>query len=105
MRIPTKFRVAGHTVTVVRNARLPADTHGLWENAKKRIRLTKFEPGTAESYKQQVFMHELVHCLCDTIGRADLSENEGFVDAMSEALLQVLTTAEPAMLHRAKDEP
>jgi hypothetical protein len=98
MIIPDKFSIAGHTVTVKKNARLPSDTHGLWINSKKTIKLAKFPKGTAQSYIYQVYFHELVHCLCDTIGRTELGEDEGFVDAMSEALMQALLTSDPKML-------
>tara|TARA_R110000822_G_scaffold3036_10_gene13886 strand:+ start:2150 stop:2470 length:321 start_codon:yes stop_codon:yes gene_type:complete len=104
MLIPDSFCIAGHTVTVKKDARLPSDTHGLWMNSKKTIKLAKFPKGTAQSYIDQVFFHELVHCLCDTIGRIELSEDEGFVDAMSEALMQALLTSNPKMLKDADDQ-
>lgn len=40
--------------------------------------------------KKQVFWHEAVHAILDEMGMAKLSEDEGFVDALSKQIYGVL---------------
>jgi hypothetical protein len=40
------------------------------------------------------FCHELSHCLCELIGRDDLSGDENFINMLGGLLAQVLTSAE-----------
>jgi len=38
-------------------------------------------------------VHELVHAVLDTMGREELSKDEGFVDAFSEYLAQAILSS------------
>jgi hypothetical protein len=44
------------------------------------------------TYRQTVFMHEVVHAIFDTAGYYELSENEDMVDRISVLLTQMLST-------------
>lgn len=92
MRIPREFQVGAHTVKVLKNKRL-TDAYGMWYTAQKEIHLAKPKKDWSEFFAFQVFVHEVVHALLETMGRQDLSDNEAFVDGLSEAITQVILTS------------
>lgn len=92
MRIPCEFQVGAHTVKVLKNKRL-VDAYGEWFTYKKEIHLAKPKKDWSEFFAFQVFVHEVVHAVLETMGRQDLSENEAFVDGLSEAITQVILTS------------
>lgn len=93
MRIPARFSIGVHTIKVRKNVRLK-DAHGEWRQEEKTICLAKPKKEWSEHFYAQVFAHEVAHCILDHMGRPDLSENEGFVDGVSEAVLQMMLTME-----------
>ena len=97
-RIPKRFKLLGHTITVKEE---PA---GVYENNRygctsfegKWIKLTPRSASlpVAQSSLEHTFLHELVHmCLYHT-EQAKLNENEDFVDCFAGLLHQALTTME-----------
>lgn len=92
MRIPDEFQVGVHTVKVLKNRRLK-DAYGLWYTAQKEVQLARPKKDWSKFFSFQVFVHEAVHAVLETMGRQDLSENEAFVDGLSEAITQVILTA------------
>ena len=93
MKIPTQFKLGVHTITVKKGVRLK-DAHGEWRQEEKMICLAKPRKEWSEHFYAQVFAHEVAHCVLDHMGRPDLSENEGFVDGISKAVLQIMATLE-----------
>lgn len=86
--IPNSFQLGAHTITVQKNARTK-DAYGLWHEQKKLIQLAKPRADWSEHFALQVFWHEACHAILEYMGRGDLSQQEHFVDGLSEALTQL----------------
>lgn len=54
-----------------------------------------------EQYQAQTLIHEIQHGLFDTVGEADLRDNEGLVERLSNALLNTLISS-PGLLDYLK---
>lgn len=93
MLIPTKFQLGAHTVTVKKDVSLQ-EAWGDWNNERKIMRLRKPSRNNPDTFYYQTFTHELVHAILDTMGKEELSKDEGFVDAFSEYLAQAILTSE-----------
>lgn len=98
MRIPKRFKLLGHTVTVDFDASgyYAHRRFGVADYEQKIILLTPKGPSipVTQSSIEHTFMHELVHhCLYHT-EHAELNENENFVDLFAGLLHQALTTME-----------
>lgn len=92
MNIPDSFQLGAHTISVVKNVPLK-EAWGEWNNETKTIRLRKPSRRNPESFYYQTFMHEVVHAVLDTMGREELSKDEGLVDAFSEYLAQAVLSS------------
>ncbi|MDE1828244.1 MAG: hypothetical protein KGH65_03740 [Candidatus Micrarchaeota archaeon] len=66
---------------------------GLYDHTKHTIYLADSLTGTE---LEQTFLHEKMHCLLESAGKQALSDNEGFVDLLSELLHQSIVTAKGA---------
>jgi len=89
--IPKQFSLLGQTVKVVivpqkRWKRLNIEGH--WNPNRNTISICDTVP---EERLQQVFMHEMTHCILDAMNHP-LSLNETFVDNFASHLHQVWTT-------------
>jgi hypothetical protein len=93
VQIPDRFKLGAHTISVIKNQRLK-DAVGMWYEDRKHIRLAKPKGAWGENYALQVFWHEAAHAITDTMGRHDLSEDEAFIDALAEYIVQLITTME-----------
>lgn len=92
LKIPTKFQILGHTVKTS-FAELPEGVLGYWDNEAKTVQLSTELLKHAPSVLEQIFMHELSHCVLFHMGEDELAENEQFVDLMGELLFQVLKSS------------
>ena len=88
MKIPHSFHLGAHEIKVQHVPRLK-DAYGMWHEQKKLIQLVKPKPDWSDNFALQVFWHEAVHAMLEHMGRGDLSEQEHFVDGLSEALTQI----------------
>ncbi len=104
IRIPESFQCLGHTVEVrlVDNQELMKQNekqgvtlgldeslYGLYDHAEKIIYLSTEQ---SQSSLEQIWFHELVHCILEHTGNSDLSDDETFVDLTAEVLYQILKT-------------
>ncbi len=89
------FVIMGHTVKV-RYGRVPKEAWAWWRPDEKEIVVSPRIKKMPESHLHHTLCHEVTHAVLDTIGREDLSQDEAFVDLLSNALYQVLTTVKPA---------
>ena len=98
MRIPSSFKMMGHTIKVKKIA--PEDWKdanesepclGIYEADKQTIRI-KGVGGTLEGH---IFYHELVHAIMTSLGHEFGKEihNEQIVDSLAGLLHQAMTTA------------
>jgi len=96
-RIPKKFNVMGHTMTV----NIIPDTEwlvlglddahvGYFEEATLKVYI---RGDRAESAMEQIFWHEALHCILHFMGHP-LNNDETFVDVMSGVFHQILITSE-----------
>ena len=92
MNIPNSFQLGAHKISVLKDVPLK-EAWGEWNNETKTIRLRKPSKRNPESFYYQTFMHELAHAVLDTMGREELSKDEGFVDALSEYLAQAILSS------------
>jgi len=90
MKIPSEFKLLGHTV-VVRDGDT-GKVNGWWEHERKKITLHPRLRYAARSLRGETFCHEFAHCLLDHIGRSKLSADEDLVEALGEALYHALST-------------
>lgn len=86
------FIIMGHTVKV-RYGRVPKEAWAWWRPDHKEIVLSPRLKKQPDSHVQHTLIHEVVHAVLDTIGREDLSQDEQFVDLLSNAMHQVVLTA------------
>ena len=90
-KIPTSFRVLGHTIKVHRVAperwKTP-ECHAFFEADKHRI-LIRDSGGTLPGHS---FYHELVHAILSAMGHP-LNSDESIVDNFSGLLHQALSSA------------
>jgi hypothetical protein len=89
--IPAAFDLASHEITVITVPRKKwkhgPDTVGVWLPTERRIEIVGTLRG---SYRQAVFVHELVHALFEVAGHEELSADEGIVDRIAQLLAQAL---------------
>ena len=104
-KIPKSFNVLAHTVHIrlLSESALKAEAKlkkykaaindeicGMYLHENHTIYLSKSLTGTE---LEQTFLHEKMHCLLESCGKSNLSQNEGFVDLLSELLYQTIVTA------------
>jgi hypothetical protein len=91
MRIPSSFRLMGHTIKV---KAIPAekwkhkDCIGLYNYEKQLIELKD----GGETMPGHTFLHEVMHACLSAMGHK-LNSNEAFVDQLSGLLHQAFTSA------------
>jgi hypothetical protein len=95
MKIPSRFNLFGHTIQVtwhddlfIRSSNVGEAHYGFNE-----IKLDTMD-GKPESYKSQVFAHELLHIIFNQMGECDLRDNEKFIDIFSSLLVQAIDSME-----------
>lgn len=93
MRIPKTFRLMGHEYSVrivPKSEWKDPEAVGLFDNSARQILILRADKATME----QVYLHELEHCLLLAMGRDKLYKDESFVDLHAGMLHQVLTSME-----------
>lgn len=100
MRIPKRFKLLGHTITVSVEDGLE-HKHACYGEARyviNQISLQKPHPGFAESQAEKTFCHELTHMLLYYAGTRGkdgyLHEDEDVVELLASLMHQALSTAE-----------
>lgn len=97
MVIPKSFNIFGQTIRVKwRKTLLKKEkAWGLWDANSNTIFLQVPGKGIELSKEQleQTFMHEVLHACLDILNYEQLSENENFIDRLSNALHQVIVTS------------
>lgn len=94
MIIPDKLSVGGHIFRVIKGYRFKEDRdlYGQTDLTMQEIRLADKADGLAdiaESKKDEIFLHEVIHCVCN-VYNAKLEEED--IKKLSEGLYQVLKT-------------
>jgi hypothetical protein len=88
MIIPKTFKLANRTYNVrLADSPIPCDGYTVFDDAQ--ITLSQ---GMSRPLAEHTYLHEVVHCITNAMGRQDLNEDEGFVDAFSGLLHQILIT-------------
>ena len=96
MKIPTKFKVYDSEVKVILSPDLIKDFQcsGQYFDSSSTIKLQTVNE-VFDIYNQEIsFVHELIHCLLESIGEYKLSQNEKFVELFARVLKQAINTME-----------
>ena len=95
-KIPNKYKVGGQSITVSTVDSLPNDILGDSNIGSGLVRIAKTFRGLTQSEdsKFNTFIHELTHTVLDTIGRADLSDDETFVCSFASILTEAINSME-----------
>lgn len=101
VRIPSSFKLAGHTLRIRRASprRLRklagGPAYGLFDANTLTIYVVTTNGGKiSESVVEQTFWHEFFHALYWTLGRNSMSDDEVLVDQCGGLLHQALSTME-----------
>ena len=89
--VPNSFHLSGRTWTVEYHDLIDndPDIYGDCDGAECVIRLRK---GQKPETLQHTFYHELTHAFCYSLGWPKLNKDEGKIDALSNVLLQYLSS-------------
>ena len=90
--IPQSFQIMGHTVTVKITDDLPEGADGLWSAGTNEIRICPASKKLSKSNQEQIFWHEVVHCIFDMLSYEEYSKDEKLVDRVAQCLYQTQTT-------------
>lgn len=97
-KIPAKFTVGGQEINVKTVNKLRGGVLGECCIADGRIDLAlTFDEGdisVSPTSMQNTFLHELVHCILDTMGEKELSGNEKFVNTFAGFLTEAMRSME-----------
>lgn len=89
--IPKKFNIFGETYTVKQLVKIDKDNSwGEHDPVKNTIKILK---SLNEQQKEQTFYHEVLHVILYNLGYEELDNDEIFIDRISKALHQILTTS------------
>jgi len=98
MKIPKRFKLHGHTITVEYSIDLrdEDDAVGKASYRGQKIILQPICVGYSrpKTSIEQTFLHELTHHILHEMAEYDMMNNEKFVDLFSALLHQALTTME-----------
>jgi len=105
MKIPTKFKLFGQTITISFAPEEFTDKDGRYGTASYRLNQIKLRPSTSthpidDTQMGAYFCHELMHFIlyhagASYSGKSDyMHQDEGFVDTCGELLHQALTSFE-----------
>ena len=89
--IPKTFQLFGHTFKVVQPPKVDAQK-SLGE-CNSSTNIIKLRRSLKKESKEQVYLHELVHAILDSLSYDELSDDEVFVDQFSKALHQILKSS------------
>lgn len=107
IKIPNKFHVGGQCIDIQYPDRLD-DKLGECCASAGYIKIANTFRGEiqSESSKRNTFIHEMIHCILDTMGESDLSANEKFVSTFAGFLMEIILSAEnsESSIWHSKDE-
>ena len=90
MRIPKKIRVGGQEIEVTQPMCIEGGKLGECRLGDGYIKIAEQFNGVSqpESSKVNTYWHEVTHCILDTMGRGDLSQDETFVSSFAGFLTE-----------------
>jgi len=99
MKIPKKFKLFGHTITVEYDNSLMEtdDRDGLALYREGKIKLLPNEgiyKNKPNSHIEATFLHEYLHFAFTFLGEHEISANEKLIDRLSQLLYQFIETQE-----------
>lgn len=94
MIIPQSFKLFGQTIKV-KYSRTLMDRKGAYGIADFHKNIIFLQQSTrktplAKGVLEQVFVHEATHLMIDKIGYRELAQDEKFIEALSNILLQFI---------------
>lgn len=95
-RIPKKFKVGGATIDVRMVDRCNNNSIGVSALCGGYIEIANSfnkDNTQSEDSKVNTFYHELIHCILDTMGKNELSQDEVFVNCFAGFLTEAMANA------------
>jgi hypothetical protein len=93
LKIPKKFKLFGHTINVIEKEKL--NSHDAkWGSVNFIRKEILIDKNLDDDFKEQTFLHELIHLIFDFLTEDELAKNEKFVNNISELLYQAFETME-----------
>jgi hypothetical protein len=94
MKIPRKITIGSRIFKIKKMARISNESE--WGSMDWDAGIIQYADGKSKTRsgekgknKDIVIMHELTHAILETMGREDMSQDEGFVEAQAWLYLQV----------------
>lgn len=100
MRVPKRFRLGAHEITVTHlpeeelNEKAGGSVYGLWVPGELTIYLAKPSKRLKKEVQMHTFWHEYFHALYWCLGRMDECADEILVDQCGLLTMQALQSAE-----------
>lgn len=91
MIIPREFQIFGETYKVKQLLKIHKD--GRWGEHQPTGNIIKIKKDLNTEQKEQVYLHEIVHCILTNLSYTELNDNEEFVDRFAKALHQIIKTS------------
>lgn len=89
-KIPSEFQLLSRTFKIIQVPKISINGElGMCYSQQGIIKLRK---NLKRELKEQIFWHETVHSILDSLGYDKLSEDESLVDSMGSAIYQVIKT-------------
>ena len=92
MKIPSMFKLAGQTITVVQDSELYANRKILGEAVYSKSQLLLDTGACSQDQMEQNFIHELLHWVFFIMNENELRSNEKLVDLTAHMLHQFVKT-------------
>lgn len=89
--IPKSFQIFGETYKVKQLIKVHKDDR--WGEHEPTGNVIKIKKSLNEDQKEQVYLHEVVHCILTNLSYEELNNDEVFVDRFAKALHQILKTS------------
>lgn len=93
-KLPSSVQILGQHITI---KSMPdhgsfGDRHGDWDSQINTIRVVGMSDQTPQDVTFATYYHELTHAILDLTGHTELSQDENFVERISQAFYQAEQT-------------
>jgi len=87
--IPQSFQIMGHKIKVRITNDIFENNNGEWNPSTLEIRVKPIAKDFVKSLQEQIFWHEVTHCIFEMLSYEDHNKDEALVDRISQCLYQI----------------
>lgn len=91
--VPKQFDLISRTYKVIQLPKVIYNGESVLGQCKSDLGIIEIRKNLNKELKRHTFLHESTHAILESLGYTELSLDEKFVDAFSNALYQVLKTS------------